>query len=215
MVTPQFHKGFMSLLAAVIIAATLAGCSTTFIPISWGMRDKVLQLSQQDEVLKILFRRYDPERKTLRVDGASFDVVDMPHQDWRFEGAYRREYRLIYRNLDVLPADSDLRNILVHEMAHHIWANFLTKEQKEGWCRYLQENPSRWQAMVRNIYPDARSYDDEDFAYAVEFPRKADIDALARLGIITENEMRQWSSANELPEPPESQVRQKVSGAWQ
>jgi hypothetical protein len=215
MVSPQLHKGFVSLLVAGIFATILAGCATTFIPISWGMRDKVLRLSQQDEVLKILFHRYDPERKTLRVDGASFDIVEMLHKDWRFEGAYRREYQLIYRNLEVTPGDSDLRNILAHEMAHHIWANFLTKEQKKGWCQYLQENPSRWQALVRSIYTDARSYDDEDFAYAVEFPRKTDVEALARLAIITEDEMRRWVRANSTSEPPESQMWLKVSGSWQ
>jgi hypothetical protein len=215
MVSSQLHKGFMPLLVIGIIVAILAGCATTFIPISWGMRDKVLRLSQQDEVLKLLFHRYDPERKTLRVDGASFDIVEMPHKDWRFEGAYRREYRLIYRNLEVMPADGDLRNILAHEMAHHIWANFLTKEQKEGWCHYLQKNPSRWQALVRSIYTDARSYDDEDFAYSVEFPRKIDVEALSRLAIITEDEMRRWVRVNTPSEPPETQVWLKVSGSWQ
>ena len=214
MVSSQLSKNIPSLLVAGIIAALLAGCATTFIPISWGMRDKVLRISQQDEVLKILFHRYDPERNTLRVDGASFDIVEMPHKDWRFEGAYRREYKLIYRNLDVIPADSDLRNILVHEMAHHIWANFLTKEQKKGWCRHLQENPSRWQALVRSVYADAGTYDDEDFAYTVEFPRKVDVEELARLAIITEDEMRRWVKANATSEPLESRVV-KVSGSWQ
>jgi len=214
MVSSQLSKNIPSLLVAGIIAALLAGCATTFIPISWGMRDKVLRISQQDEVLKILFHRYDPERNTLRVDGASFDIVEMPHKDWRFEGAYRREYKLIYRNLDIIPADGDLRNILAHEMAHHIWANFLTKEQKKGWCQHLQENPSRWQALVRSVYADAGTYDDEDFAYTVEFPRKVDVEELARLAIITEDEMRRWVKANATSEPLESRVV-KVSGSWQ
>jgi hypothetical protein len=186
------------------VVAVLASCATTFILISWGMRDKVLRLSRQDAVLEILFRHYDPDRQTLRVDEASFNVVEMPHNDWRFEGAYRPQTRLIYRNLEIIPDDRDLRNIMVHEMAHHIWFCFLTKEQKERWCRYLQENPSPWQAVVRSVYQDRSLYDTEDFAYTVEFARKADVEELARLGVITEGEMRRW-----LQPPPRTEQQEK------
>ncbi|HEX8960902.1 MAG TPA: hypothetical protein VF775_04950 [Geobacteraceae bacterium] len=190
-----------SLLAVGVMGAVIVGCATTFVPISWGMREEVLRLSHQDEVSQILFHRYDPERKTLRVDGASFDFVDMPHSDWRLEGAYRQETRLIYRNLEIVPDDRELRNIMVHEMAHHIWFYFLSKEQKEIWCHYLKENPTRWQAVVRKVYQDKRLHDSEDFAYAVEFPRHVDIGELVRLGVITEDEMRRWEQAAPPQEP--------------
>lgn len=213
MVFRKLPGGITRFIVAGAIAAMLAGCAITFIPISWGMREKVLRLSQQDEVLCILFRRYDPERKTLRVDGASFDIVEMQHRDWKYEGAYRPEHRLIYRNLDAVLDDRDLRNVMTHEMAHHIWFCFLTAEQKAGWCRHLQENPSGWQTMVRRTYEDKRLYDAEDFAYTVEFPRKADIEALARLAIITEDEMRRWLQANTPAELQAAQLRRESARA--
>lgn len=200
MVTPSLRHGIRDLIVAAVIATTLVGCATTFIPISWGMREKVLCLSKQDEILGILFRRYDPERKTLRVDGVSFDVVGMEHDGWKYAGAYRPELCLIYRNLETTPDDRDLRNIMVHEMAHHIWFKFLTAQQKEDWVTYLRENPSRWQAMVRKIYEDEKLHDTEDFAYTVEFPRSADIEELARLAIINEDEMLRWLQANTPPD---------------
>lgn len=209
--SPKFPNSIVRLMVAAAIAMVLAGCATTFIPISWGMREKVLLISRQDAVLEILFRRYDPERVTLRVDGASFDIVEMQHDDWKYVGAYRQEQRLIYRNLETTLDDRDLRNVMVHEMAHHIWFGFLSAEQKKGWCRYLQGNPSSWQAMVRRIYRDERLHDAEDFAYTVEFARMADVEALARLGIISADEMRQWVQAGTLPAPQELEAWTKVA----
>lgn len=211
MVFPELRNGVMRLIVVGAIAAMLAGCATTFIPISWGMREKVLGLSLQDEVLRILFQRYDPERTTLRVAGESFDIVEGQHDDWRYVGAYRKEYRLIYRNLEAVLDDQDLRNVMVHELAHHIWFNFLTPVQKEGWCRYLQENPSKWQALVRRIYEDETLHDTEDFAYTVEFPRNADIEELARLGIITKDEMHSWVRARAQSEAGGGEVLIKVA----
>ncbi len=85
-------------------------------------------------------------------------------------------------------------------MAHHIWICFLTKEQKERWCRHLQENPTIWQSVVRRVYRDKKLYDSEDlpmdFAYIGEFPRHADIGELVSIGVISEDEMRRWEQAS-------------------
>lgn len=206
MLFSELRRGIVRLAVAGVTCTMLAGCATTFIPISWGMREKVLLLSKQDAVLDILFRRYDPERTTLRVAGESFDIVEAPHSDWRYEGAYRPEYRIIYRNLEATLDGRDLRNVMVHEMAHHIWFNFMTEEQRGGWRRYLEGNPSNWQIMVRRTYEDKRLHDAEDFAYTVEFPRTEDIEALARLAVISEEEMRLWIEATAEPDPGKRRV---------
>lgn len=44
----------------LLLALLLCGCATTYVPISWDFRDKVLELSRSDLTLAILFNRYDP-----------------------------------------------------------------------------------------------------------------------------------------------------------
>jgi len=202
MTLPTLWSVIAKLTVAAAMVVLVACASTTFVPISWGMRDKVLSMSQRDEVLRILFQRYDPERKTLRVDGPSFELVDLPHSNWRFEGAYRAETHLIYRNLDISLEDPDLRNIMAHEMAHHIWSCFLNEEKKKEWGTYLAENPSHWQPVIRQAYRDVKVQSSEDFAYAVTFPRSADVRELATLDIISEEEMQRWLKVCPPPEVP-------------
>lgn len=186
----------MRVVFLLFIALLLTGCATTFVPISWGMREEVLRISRQDEVLNILFNKYDPERKTLRVDGPSFNIVEKPHETWKYEGAYRPDHKLIYRNSEVILAQENLRNVILHEMAHHIWFTYLSTDEKKMWLRYLKENPSDWQTMVRVLYKDSIQYDAEDFAYTIEFAREHDIQELVSLSVISEEEMRTWLQVN-------------------
>ena len=180
---------------AVALVTVLAGCAPVpFVPISWGMRDRVLALSREDVVLAILYARYDPVRATLRIDGPSFDEFEKL-ENATTGGAYRPDLELIYRNSESQLKGRELRNTITHEFAHHIWYRCLTAEQKEAWRAYLQGHPNRWQVMVRNVYPDPQQYDGEDFAYTVEFPRPEDIAELAELRVITTGEMELWQMA--------------------
>ncbi len=174
----------------MIIASLLTGCcsTVTYIPISWGMGEKVKNLTQQDEFLKALFNRYDQERITLRVSGESFYEVLTPADAAKRQGAYRAATHLIYRNLEKKLSDQELRTVMAHEMAHHIWLNFLKPEQKTAWQAHLEKNPSEWQTVVRRDYPEKNLHAAEDFAFTIASPRKTDIEMLAKLGVISEKE---------------------------
>ncbi|HEY5522818.1 MAG TPA: hypothetical protein VIK21_06470, partial [Desulfuromonadaceae bacterium] len=169
-------------------ALLLSGCATTYVPVSWGFGEKVQTLSRSDLTLSILFERYDPQRKTLRVAGASFDEVMMPGEVKYHLGAYRPDTKLIYRNLYHDYNDQDLRDLIVHELSHHIWFSFMTPKQREQWGEHLAYNPTPLRAMVRRVYPLHADYDTEDFAFTVEYARPVDIQELARLNIITAQE---------------------------
>jgi len=176
-------------LAAVsILALLLSGCATTYVPISWGFGEKVQLLSRSDPTLAILFNRYDPQRKTLRVEAESFDEVMMPSEVKYHLGAYRQDTKLIYRNLYHDYSDRDLRELLVHELAHHIWFDFMLPEQRQQWVIHLEQNPSPLQAMVRQVYQRPADYATEDFAFTLEYARSSDIQELARLHLITTKE---------------------------
>jgi hypothetical protein len=186
---------FDRVMVAVALATVLAGCAPVpFVPISWGMRDRVLALSREDVALAILYARYDPGRETLRIDGPSFDEFERL-ENATSGGAYRQDVQLIYRNSETRLNGRELRNTIVHEFAHHIWCRYLTGEQKEEWRAYLQRHPNRWQVMVRKVYPDPQQHDGEDFAYTVEFPRAEDIAELAGLRVITADEAERWRKA--------------------
>ena len=172
----------------LLLPWSLAGCATTYIPISWDMGDKVRNLSYSDRTLAILFNRYDPGRRTLRGLGESFDEVMMPSEVKYHLGAYRNDTKLIYRNLYGDYSDHDLRDLMVHEFAHHIWFNFMSTLQKEQWAEHLGKNPTPLQAMVRRTYRNPSEYDTEDFAFTVEYARTVDLQALARLKLISEKE---------------------------
>jgi hypothetical protein len=180
----------MRIFLVMIIALLLTGCSTTvtYIPISWGMGEKVKNLTQQDEFLKVLFNRYDPERTTLRVSGESFYEVLTPDTAAKRQGAYRTATHLIYRNFEKKLSDQELRSVMTHEIAHHVWFNFLKPEQKTAWQAHLEKNPSEWQKIVRQDYPEKNLHAAEDFAFTIAAPRKTDIEMLASLGVISAKE---------------------------
>ena len=171
--------------AALLLSLSLSGCATTFVPISWNYGEKVQQLSRSDLTLAVLFNRYDPARETLRVSGESFDEVMMPSEVKYHLGAYRRDKRMIYRNMYQEFTDRGLRDLMVHEFAHHIWFSFMSPKQRDKWAGHLDNNPAPIQAMVRRVYPHPEDYATEDFAFTVEYARPVDIRELARLGILS------------------------------
>ncbi|QWV93543.1 SprT-like domain-containing protein [Geomonas oryzisoli] len=179
---------FLKHLSFVIMALILGGCATTYVPISWGKGDTVKKLSKEDLFLSALFNRYDPDRSTLRVSGASFEEVMMPAEVKFHLGAYRPDTKLIYRNLFQQYSDEQLRSVILHELAHHVWHNGMTPQQHEEWRQYLTANPTPMQSMVRSTYKPGSDFDSEDFAYAVEFARPRDIEELVQLKIITVEE---------------------------
>ena len=172
----------------ILLALSLCGCATTYVPISWYSGDKVRGLSRSDLTLAILFNRYDPERKTLAVSGESFDEVMMPSEVKHHLGAYRKDTKLIYRNLYLEYNDRDLRDLMVHEFSHHIWYTAMSEAQREEWGLHLGRNPSPLQGMVRNIYRNPADFDSEDFAFTVEYARPADIRKLAQMKLISDGE---------------------------
>ncbi len=175
---------------ALVITTTLlfSGCATTYIPVSWGMGERVQRVSRTDPTLTILFKRYDPERRTLRVIGDSFDEATMPSEVKHRLGAYRFDSQLIYRNLYLEYSDEELRNLMVHEFAHHIWFTRLSPTKRLEWKAHLERHPSPWQHLVRRVYNNPATYDAEDFAFTVEFAREADIEMLVRLKVISDVE---------------------------
>jgi len=186
-----------------LLALSSSGCATTYIPISWNMGDKVQELSRSDLTLAILFNHYDPERSTLRVAGTSFDEVMMPSEVKFHLGAYRPDTGLIYRNLYQNYNDRELRDLMVHEFSHHVWFNFMTQDQRDAWEEHLELNPSPLQAMVRCVYPRPADYGTEDFAFTVEYARPVDIEALARLHLISPQESETLLSAQQKGPPPD------------
>jgi len=188
----------------LLLALLLCGCATTYVPISWDFRDKVLELSRSDLTLAILFNRYDPTRSTLRGGGQSFNEVMMPSQVKFHLGAYRPDTQLIYRNLYQNYNDRELRDLMVHEFSHHIWFNFMSQQQRSDWQEHLEHYPSPLQAMVRNVYPRPSDYDTEDFAFTVEYARPVDIEALAGLNLISAQECAALLSEREKKPSPAS-----------
>lgn len=178
----------VKILSLLLLALLSSGCATTYVPVSWGFGDKVKQLSRSDLFLTTLFNRYDPDRSTLRVTGDSFDEPMMPSEVKHHLGAYRPDTKLIYRNLYQEYSDQQLRSLMLHELAHHVWYTGMSPKQRQEWEGHLFEHPSPLQAMVRSVYARGSSYGTEDFAYTVEHARKVDIEALARIKVITDRE---------------------------
>ena len=172
----------------ILLALLSGGCATTYVPISWEFGEQVERLSRTDPTLAILYEHYDPSRTTLRVAGESFDEVMMPSEVRHHLGAYRKDTKLIYRNLYQQYSDSDLRDLLVHEFSHHIWFSFMDAKQREEWRAHLERNPTPLQTMVREIYHNPNDYGTEDFAFTVEYARPVDLQELARLNLISARE---------------------------
>lgn len=180
--------GMVKKLPFLLMALLISGCATTYVPISWGQGDVVKKLSREDLFLSTLFNRYDPDRNTLRVSGASFDEVMMPSEVKLHLGAYRPDTKIIYKNLFQQYTEGQLRSVMLHELAHHVWYNGMSIQQREDWRQYLATNPTRLQAIVRSTYKQGTDFDSEDFAFAVEYARPSDIEELATLKIITPEE---------------------------
>jgi hypothetical protein len=175
-------------MALLLLSLLLGGCTATYIPISWGMGEKVQHLSRSDLMLSILYERYDPKRQTLGVSGSSFNEVMMPSEVKHHLGAYRFDTKLIYRNLYQEYTDQQLRDLMVHELAHHIWYGHMTTQQKQDWASHLDENPTPLRDIVRRVYKRPEEYPTEDFAFTVEFAREVDVEELVRLKLLTEEE---------------------------
>lgn len=174
--------------AIIVCAFFTGGCTATYVPISWGMGERVQALSRSDRTLSILFNRYDPRRQTLRVAGESFDEVMMPSEVPHHLGAYRPDTKLIYRNMYNEYTDQQLRDLMVHELAHHIWFGTMTLTQREEWIEHLDENPSQVRALVRRLYHKPADHNTEDFAFTFELARQVDMEKLTRMKLITEEE---------------------------
>jgi len=198
--------GISRIVPVLLLALLAGGCATTYVPISWGFGDKVQQISRSDLMLMTLFDRYDPGRGTLRVAGASFDEVMMPSQVKHHLGAYRPDTKLIYRSLYQDYSEGQLRTLMLHELAHHIWFSAMSQEQRDQWQAHLRMNPSPLQRMVRRVYSRSSDYDTEDFAFTVEYARPVDLQELARLNIITPEErdaiLRERRLAGATTTPP-------------
>lgn len=181
-------QGKLKILVVLLLALSTSACSTTYVPVSWGFGEQVRRNSRSDLFLATLFNRYDPERVTLRVSGASFDEVMMPSEVKYHLGAYRRDTRLIYRNLYQQYDEGQLRSLMLHELAHHVWYTGMTSQQRAQWQAHLAKHPSQYQLMVRRVYQPGSDYDTEDFAFTVEHARPVDIEALASINVITQEE---------------------------
>lgn len=179
---------FIRLAAAAVVVVMTSGCAATYVPVAWGYTKKVRTLAAEDPTLQILFGHCDPEHTTVRFPGESFNEVMMPSEVKNHLGAYRPDTKQIYRNLEYTPNDEQLRDLLVHEIAHHCWYNKFSEGQRIEWQQHLASNPSPLQDMVRRVYPDPRSYDTEDFAFTIEYARPTDVQELVRMKVITEPE---------------------------
>ncbi len=109
----------------------------------------------------------------------------MPVEVKHHLGAYRKDTKLIYRNLYNEYTTTGLRDLLAHEFAHHIWFSSMTPVQRDQWEEHLVRNPSPLQVMVRRVYSRSTDYAAEDFAFTVQSARPVDIKALAVIGVIT------------------------------
>ncbi|MCM0080996.1 hypothetical protein L4X63_05285 [Geomonas sp. Red32] len=175
-------------LLLLLLAGILAGCNTTYIPVCWGLGNKPKELSRTDTTLMTLFEHFDKDRFTLRLGGSSFEEVMMPSEVKYHLGAYRPDTKQIYRNLYREYNDRELRDLLVHELAHHIWFNYMSVAQRDEWKEYLTKNPNSAQTMVRMAYPDPRTWDTEDFAFAMQYARREDIKELNAIKLISDEE---------------------------
>ena len=171
--------------AILSLSLMLSGCAAVYVPISWDYSNEVQKLSRSDMLLVILYDRYDPDRLTLRGTGTSFQEVLMPVEVKHHLGAYRKDTKLIYRNLYNEYTTAGLRDLLAHEFAHHIWFSSMTPSQREQWEEHLVRNPSPVQVMVRRVYGRLTDYAAEDFAFTVQSARPVDIKELAVIGLIT------------------------------
>lgn len=179
------HRAFSVLL---LLSLLMGGCTATYIPISWGMGEKVQHLSRSDQILSILYERFDPKRQTLAVSGASFNEVLLPGEVKHHLGAYRADTKLIYRNLFQEFTDQQLRDLMLHELAHHIWFGYMSSQQKADWAVHLDDNPTPLRDIVRRVYQKPQDHPAEDFAFTVEFAREVDIEELSRMNLLTEAE---------------------------
>lgn len=188
--------------AIILVVLLMSGCATTYVPVSWGLGERVSQLSRSDLMLTTLYNRYDPERSTIRIAGNSFDEVMMPSEVKFHLGAYRPDTKLIYRNLYHDYPQDELRDVVLHELAHHIWFNFMSQQQRTLWRIHLTENRSPLQQLIRRSYPPSTDYNSEDFAFTVEYARPVDIQELAKLNLISPAEEEAiLRELNRLPNP--------------
>jgi hypothetical protein len=179
---------YFTLLPLLIALLCSGGCNTAYVPVSWGQGEQVRRISTSDPTLTALFNHYDPDHKTIRFTGSSFEEVMMPSEVKYHLGAYRPDTKLIYRNLYREYTEQELRDLMVHEFAHHIWFTFMTTQERNAWRKHLILNPSPVQEMVRGTYGDPATWEAEDFAFTVQYPRIADIEMLGTLKVITPEE---------------------------
>lgn len=197
----------LKLLVIFLLFLSIQGCATTYIPVSWGLGNRVQDICRSDRTLATLLDRYDPERQTLRLGGRSFDDVMMPAEVQNHLGAYRQDTRQIYRNLYRDYNEHELRDLLVHELAHHIWFNFMTAEQRQQWGTHLDEHTTPVGLMVRRAYRRPREWDGEDFAFTLQYARRCDVQELAKLKLISDEErdriLQQLPTVRHGIEPPQ------------
>lgn len=176
------------ILGCLLLTLALSGCAVTYVPVSWELPPQVRKMTFTDEFLKVLYQRYDPQRQTLRIDGASFQETMTPKEAKKRLGAYRQDTKLVYKNLYIKLDDTQLRDLIAHEMSHHVWFSFMKSAQREAWRKHLADNPSPLQEFVVKNYEDPATHDAEFFAFVVSNPRPIDLRKLAELSVISSEE---------------------------
>jgi hypothetical protein len=164
----------------------LTGCVAMYVPISWEHGDQIHNIIDKDPLLSALYKRYDPDRLTLR-GPSGFDELMSPFEVKSHLATYNKTTYAIYINREVNFTDQQLKEIIIHEFCHHIWNIKLDNATKNKWYAYLRQHPSTIQRLVSLYYP-LSNQNVENFAFTLQFPQKEDIKELSTLSILNEEE---------------------------
>lgn len=164
----------------------LTGCVAMYVPISWDHREQVYKIIDKDPLLSALYKRYDPEKVTLRGPNG-FDELMSSFEGKSHLAAYKKTTNVIYINREANFTDEQLRQIVIHEFCHYLWNTKFDNTIKIKWDTYLQEQSSTIQRLVNLYYPQS-SQNVENFAFTVQFPQKTDILELVKLSILNGTE---------------------------
>ena len=164
----------------------LSGCVTMYVPIVWDHREQVSKFIEKDPLLSALYKRYDPDKVTLRGPNG-FDELTSPFEAKTPLAAYKKSTNVIYVNREVNFTDEQLKQILIHEFSCHLWNTKFDNATKNKWETYLLRHPSTIPRLVSLFYPQS-SQNAENFAFTMQFPQKEDIKELVRLSILSEAE---------------------------
>jgi hypothetical protein len=174
------------IITGLLTALLTTGCVAMYAPIVWNHRAQVNDIVDTEPLLSALYKKYDPQRETLRGPNG-YDEQAFPSEAALRLASYNPLTKIIYINREFAFTDNQLKEVLVHEFCHHIWDNGLDKSVQSSWNEYLKQHPSPLQRLVGLYYPPGRQ-EIENFAFTIEFPRKEDIKELVTLSILNESE---------------------------